>query len=175
MMLDVRDLHSFYGASHGLRGVSIDCHQGELVVMLGRNGARKTTTMLSLMGTLRSRDGEIHVDSPPPRSSPGSISRPTSSSIARVSSTSLRSPSTSNTVCPAYVRTPLVENQIADQAPVHGLSASNVLGRVILTRPAIKRLIEPTEVAEAILYLCSDRASFINGSSLVLDRGWTAS
>lgn len=82
---------------------------------------------------------------------------------------------TSNTICPAYVRTPLVENQIADQARVHGLSESDVLGRVILTRPAIKRLIEPFEVADAVLYLCSDAASFVNGTSLVLDGGWTAS
>ncbi len=82
---------------------------------------------------------------------------------------------TSNTICPAYVRTPLVEAQIEDQAGVHGLSPDAVVRDVMLTRPAIKRLIEPSEVAAALLYLCSDAAAFVNGSSLVIDGGWTAS
>lgn len=82
---------------------------------------------------------------------------------------------TSNTICPAYVRTPLVENQIADQARIHGMSEDDVVGRVMLTHTAIKRLIEPAEVAAAMLYLCSDSAAFVNGTSLVLDGGWTAS
>jgi 3-hydroxybutyrate dehydrogenase len=81
---------------------------------------------------------------------------------------------TSNTICPAYVRTPLVENQIAAQAATHGLPESEVVEKIMLTEPAIKRLIEPAEVAEAVRYLCSDAASFVNGSSLVLDGGWTA-
>ncbi|BCB90065.1 3-hydroxybutyrate dehydrogenase [Phytohabitans suffuscus] len=81
---------------------------------------------------------------------------------------------TSNTVCPAYVRTPLVENQIAAQAATHGIPESEVVEKVMLTEPAIKRLIEPAEVADAVLYLCSDSASFMNGASLVLDGGWTA-
>ncbi len=61
-MLEVRNLHSYYGASHVLHGVSLDAREGELVALLGRNGAGKTTTMLSLIGTLRSRSGEILVD-----------------------------------------------------------------------------------------------------------------
>jgi branched-chain amino acid transport system ATP-binding protein len=61
-MLDVRNLHAYYGAAHVLRGVELDARRGELVVMLGRNGAGKTTTMLSLIGTLRSRQGEVLVD-----------------------------------------------------------------------------------------------------------------
>jgi 3-hydroxybutyrate dehydrogenase len=81
---------------------------------------------------------------------------------------------TSNTVCPGYVRTPLVENQIADQAQVHGISPSQVIREVMLTEPSIKRLIEPAEVAELVAYLCSAHASFANGSSWVLDGGWTA-
>ncbi|MDQ7903603.1 3-hydroxybutyrate dehydrogenase [Phytohabitans sp. ZYX-F-186] len=81
---------------------------------------------------------------------------------------------TSNTVCPAYVRTPLVENQIAAQAATHGIPESEVVEKIMLTEPAIKRLIEPAEVAEAVLYLCSGAASFVNGTSLVLDGGWTA-
>jgi 3-hydroxybutyrate dehydrogenase len=81
---------------------------------------------------------------------------------------------TSNCICPAYVRTPLVENQIADQARIHNISESEVIERVMLTEPAIKRLLEPDEVADALLYLCSPAATFVNGTSLILDGGWTA-
>ena len=81
---------------------------------------------------------------------------------------------TSNTVCPAYVRTPLVEKQIADQARVHGISEERVITDIMLTEPAIKRLIEPDEVAELVAFLCSGPASFANGSSWVLDGGWSA-
>jgi 3-hydroxybutyrate dehydrogenase len=81
---------------------------------------------------------------------------------------------TSNTICPAYVRTPLVEKQIGDQARVHGIAPDRVVAEIMLTEPAIKRLIEPAEVAEMAVYLCSDAASFVNGTSFVLDGGWTA-
>jgi 3-hydroxybutyrate dehydrogenase len=81
---------------------------------------------------------------------------------------------TSNTVCPAYVRTPLVEGQIADQARTHGIGEDEVVEKIMLTEPVIKRLIEPAEVAAAVAYLCSDAASFVNGSALVLDGGWSA-
>jgi 3-hydroxybutyrate dehydrogenase len=81
---------------------------------------------------------------------------------------------TSNCICPAYVRTPLVENQIADQARIHGISESEVVEKIMLTEPVIKRLLEPDEVADAVLYLCSPAAAFVNGTSLVLDGGWTA-
>jgi 3-hydroxybutyrate dehydrogenase len=81
---------------------------------------------------------------------------------------------TSNCVCPAYVRTPLVEGQIADQARIHGISEDEVVQQVMLTEPAIKRLVEPEEVAEVVLFLCSPAASFVNGASLALDGGWTA-
>jgi 3-hydroxybutyrate dehydrogenase len=81
---------------------------------------------------------------------------------------------TSNCICPAYVRTPLVENQIAGQARIHGISEDEVIERIMLTEPAIKRLIKPEEVAELAVFLCSPQASFINGASLVMDGGWTA-
>jgi 3-hydroxybutyrate dehydrogenase len=81
---------------------------------------------------------------------------------------------TSNTVCPAYVRTALVEKQIADQARIHGISEERVISDIMLTEPAIKRLIEPEEVAELVAFLCSSPASFANGSSWVLDGGWSA-
>jgi 3-hydroxybutyrate dehydrogenase len=81
---------------------------------------------------------------------------------------------TSNTICPAYVRTPLVEKQVADQARVHGIPESEVIEKIMLTEPAVKRLIEPAEVADLALYLCSPQMSFTNGTSLVMDGGWTA-
>ena len=81
---------------------------------------------------------------------------------------------TSNTICPAYVRTPLVEKQIADQARIHGISEGRVVEEIMLTEPAIKRLIEPSEVAELVANLCSAPASFANGSSYLLDGGWSA-
>lgn len=81
---------------------------------------------------------------------------------------------TSNCVNPAYVRTPLVEKQLADQARTHGLPEERVLADVLLRDSAVKRLIEPEEVAEAVAYLCGPQASFVTGASLVLDGGWTA-
>jgi 3-hydroxybutyrate dehydrogenase len=81
---------------------------------------------------------------------------------------------TSNCICPAFVRTPLVESQIADQARTHEISEDEVIENVMLVKPVIKRLIEPEEVAEVALFLCSPEASFVNGASLVMDGGWTA-
>ncbi|MEV2214235.1 3-hydroxybutyrate dehydrogenase [Streptomyces sp. NPDC050997] len=81
---------------------------------------------------------------------------------------------TSNCVNPAYVRTPLVEAQLADQARAHDIPEERVLAEVLLQDSAVKRLIEPEEVAEAVAYLCGPHASFVTGTSLVLDGGWTA-
>ncbi|MFJ9209893.1 3-hydroxybutyrate dehydrogenase [Streptomyces sp. NPDC102264] len=81
---------------------------------------------------------------------------------------------TSNCVNPAYVRTPLVEKQIADQAETHGIPRERVVADVLLQDSALKRLLEPDEVAEAVAYLCTPQASFITGTSLALDGGWTA-
>jgi 3-hydroxybutyrate dehydrogenase len=81
---------------------------------------------------------------------------------------------TSNCVNPAYVRTPLVEGQIADQARAHGLSEDDVVEQVMLAPAAIKRLIEPAEVADAVSWLCSPSATSVTGTSLVMDGGWSA-
>ena len=81
---------------------------------------------------------------------------------------------TSNCVNPGYVRTPLVEKQVADQARLHELSEEDVITKVMLVNSAIKRLIEPEEVAAAVAHLCSPDASYMTGTNLVLDGGWSA-
>jgi 3-hydroxybutyrate dehydrogenase len=81
---------------------------------------------------------------------------------------------TVNAVCPAFVRTPLVERQIEDLARTEGLPVEDVVSRVMLEPSAIKRLIEPAEVAAVVAFLCTDEAAAITGSANVIDGGWTA-
>ncbi|GLV53444.1 3-hydroxybutyrate dehydrogenase [Dictyobacter sp. S3.2.2.5] len=81
---------------------------------------------------------------------------------------------TCNAICPSYVRTPLVEKQIASQAKVHGIPESEVVEKIMVTEGAIKRLLEPAEVAQLATFLCSDAASAITGSAQMIDCGWTA-
>lgn len=81
---------------------------------------------------------------------------------------------TSNCVNPAYVRTPLVEKQIADQAKLHGIPEGEVVERIMLTESAIKRLVEPEEVASLVGWLASDSAAMVTGASYTMDGGWTA-
>ena len=81
---------------------------------------------------------------------------------------------TSNCVNPAYVRTPLVEKQIADQAKVHGIDPGEVVEKIMLTESAIKRLVEADEVASLVGWLVSDRAGMVTGASYTMDGGWTA-
>jgi len=77
-------------------------------------------------------------------------------------------------VCPAYVRTPLVEAQIADQARAHGLPEERVLEEVILAPQPVKRLLEPAEVADVVAFVLGPAGRAITGAPLVMDLGWTA-
>lgn len=81
---------------------------------------------------------------------------------------------TSNCVNPGYVRTPLVEAQIADQAKAHGIPESEVLAKVMLTESAIKRLVEPEEVASLVGWLAGPHAGMVTGASYPVDGGWSA-
>jgi len=81
---------------------------------------------------------------------------------------------TSNCVSPGYVRTPLVEKQLAEQAAVHGIPEAEVLSRIMLTESAIKRLVEPEEVASLVAWLASADAAMVTGSSYTMDGGWSA-
>ncbi|SFH74131.1 3-hydroxybutyrate dehydrogenase [Modicisalibacter xianhensis] len=81
---------------------------------------------------------------------------------------------TANALCPAYVRTPLVDNQIADQARMHGMGEQEVIENIMLKNAAVKRLIDPSEVASLVAYLASDQAGAVTGSSWNIDLGWTA-
>lgn len=81
---------------------------------------------------------------------------------------------TSNCVNPGYVRTPLVEKQIADQAAAHGIDADQVLEKVMLTESAVKRLVEPAEVGSLVGWLASSDAGMVTGASYTMDGGWSA-
>jgi 3-hydroxybutyrate dehydrogenase len=81
---------------------------------------------------------------------------------------------TASALCPSYTRTPLIEAQIADQARAHGISEERVLDEVILAPQAVKRLLEPEEVAAAASYLLGPNGRAVSGAPLVMDYGWTA-
>lgn len=81
---------------------------------------------------------------------------------------------TTNAICPAYVRTPLVEKQIASQAEALGISKEAVESEVLLKSAATGSLIEPSEISSLVLYLCSDHAKSVTGASWDIDCGWTA-
>ena len=81
---------------------------------------------------------------------------------------------TSVCIDPGYVRSPLVEKQIADQGRAHGIPESEVLEKVLLKDAAIKRLVEPSEVASLALWLAGPDAAMVTGTSYVMDGGWSA-
>jgi len=77
-------------------------------------------------------------------------------------------------VCPGFVRTPLVEAQIADQAKAHNLPEEEVLEKVIVAPHAVKRLIEPEEVADVVAFLLGAGGKAFTGAPVTMDMGWTA-
>jgi 3-hydroxybutyrate dehydrogenase len=81
---------------------------------------------------------------------------------------------TASAVCPGFVRTPLVEAQIADQAKAHGMPEDRVLEEVIVAPHAVKRLIEPSEVADVVAFLLGPSGRAFTGAPVTLDLGWTA-
>jgi 3-hydroxybutyrate dehydrogenase len=81
---------------------------------------------------------------------------------------------TATAVCPGFVRTPLVEKQIADQAKAHGLPEDEVLEKVIVAPHAVKRLIEPEEVADVVAFLLGPGGRSFTGAPVTMDMGWTA-
>jgi len=81
---------------------------------------------------------------------------------------------TANAICPSYVRTPLVDKQIASQAKVHGISENEVIEKIMLADAPIKRILELAEIADLVVFLCSDSAAGITGADIAIDCGWTA-
>ena len=81
---------------------------------------------------------------------------------------------TAHAICPTYVRTPLIEAQIESQASVHGITSSAVVTDVLLEANAVKRLIEPEQVAELVGYLCGPAAWTMTGAVVSMDAGWLA-
>lgn len=81
---------------------------------------------------------------------------------------------TVNSICPSYVRTPLVDKQIAAQAENHGISEDEVVSKIMLQKAAVKKMLEPSTIAEVVKFLCSDAAAMITGSTMTIDGGWTA-
>jgi 3-hydroxybutyrate dehydrogenase len=77
-------------------------------------------------------------------------------------------------VCPGFVRTGLMEDQIADHARLHGLSENEASEEIILAPHAVKRLLEPAEVARFVRFLAGDGGSAFSGCALPMDLGWTA-
>jgi len=81
---------------------------------------------------------------------------------------------TVNSICPAYVRTPLVDGQIEAQAKTHGISPDKVITDIMLVKSSIKKLLEPSTIADIVKFLCSDAAAGITGALIPIDGGWTA-
>jgi 3-hydroxybutyrate dehydrogenase len=82
---------------------------------------------------------------------------------------------TCNMICPSYVRTPLVDKQIADQAKTHGISEDKVVSDIMLAKAFVKKLLEPKDVADLAKFLCSETGDYMTGGLIPIDCGWTAS
>jgi len=82
---------------------------------------------------------------------------------------------TCNMICPSYVRTPLVDKQIADQAKTHGIPEEKVVSDIMLSKAFVKKLLEPKDVADLAKFLCSETGDYMTGGMITIDCGWTAS
>lgn len=81
---------------------------------------------------------------------------------------------TANAICPGYVKTPLVEKQIADQSIAHGIPESKVISDIMLVKQPIKEFVSVEAIGALALYLASDQAALINGAALPIEGGWVA-
>jgi 3-hydroxybutyrate dehydrogenase len=81
---------------------------------------------------------------------------------------------TANSICPGYVKTPLVEKQITEQAKSHGIPESEVISKIMLAKHPIKEFVSPESIGALALFLASDHASMITGSAIPMDGGWSA-
>lgn len=81
---------------------------------------------------------------------------------------------TCNAICPGYVKTPLVEKQIADQAKAHNMSESEVISKVMLYKQAVKEFVPVETLGQMALLLASEQSSTITGTALPIDGGWNA-
>jgi 3-hydroxybutyrate dehydrogenase len=81
---------------------------------------------------------------------------------------------TCNAICPGYVKTPLVEKQIDDQAKTHGIPREKVISDIMLSEQPTKRFVEVSELGGLAVFLCGDSAVSITGTALPVDGGWTA-
>jgi 3-hydroxybutyrate dehydrogenase len=79
-----------------------------------------------------------------------------------------------NAICPGYVRTPLVEKQIADQAKAHGISEAEVVSKVMLYKQAVKEFVPVETLGQLAVFLASDAAQTITGTAIPVDGGWNA-
>ena len=81
---------------------------------------------------------------------------------------------TANTICPGYVKTPLVEKQIAEQSLAHNITEKEVVQKVMLIKQAIKEFIPVETIAAVSIFLASDEAATITGIAMPVDGGWSA-
>lgn len=81
---------------------------------------------------------------------------------------------TANAICPGYVKTPLVEKQIADQAKSHGISPEDVISKVMLYKQAVKEFIPVELLGQLAVFLSSENASTLTGTAIPVDGGWNA-
>jgi 3-hydroxybutyrate dehydrogenase len=81
---------------------------------------------------------------------------------------------TANAVCPGYVDTPLVRNQIADQAKTHNMSEEDVISKIMLQKHAVKKFVKPESLGALCVFLASEHGELITGTAIPVDGGWTA-